>query len=142
MNIASCHKVRGMTLIELMIVIVVLAILGTLAVTSYRSYLIRANRVEAKEALLRVQVAQEKFFLQNNAYADDDELTDAPPDGLGMPSTTPKGYYNITLNTDGTSYTATATAINGQADDEACPSLTINERGQRTPSPDTAGCWR
>ena len=29
-------------------------------------------------ALLRVQAAQEKFFLQNNRYADDDELATRP----------------------------------------------------------------
>jgi prepilin-type N-terminal cleavage/methylation domain-containing protein len=64
---------QGMTLIELMIVVIVVAILGTVAVSSYRSYLIRANRTEARMALLRVQAAQEKFFLQNNRYASNSE---------------------------------------------------------------------
>jgi type IV pilus assembly protein PilE len=74
---------QGMTLIELMIVVIVVAILGTVAVSSYRSYLIRANRTEARMALLRVQAAQEKFFLQNNRYASNSELATAPPSGLG-----------------------------------------------------------
>ena len=136
-------KNSGITLIELMIVIVVVAILGAIGTSSYRSYLIRANRTEAKEALLRVQVAQEKFYLQNNRYANGvAELAAAPPQGLGIPANTPRGYYTIGLVGTATTYTATATAAGGQAQDAKCNALGINETGQRSPSPDTAGCWR
>lgn len=136
-------RIRGITLIELMIVIIVVAILGSLAVNSYRSYMIRANRTEAKEALLRIQVAQEKFFLQNNAYADSAaELTAAPPNGLGVPATTPRGNYTVAIAGNGLTYTATATAAGGQANDAGCPTLTINQNGARTPSPDTNRCWQ
>ena len=69
---------RGVTLLELMIVVVILGILGTIAVSTYRGYLLRTNRTEARMALLRVQAAQEKFFLQWNRYADTAELTPGP----------------------------------------------------------------
>lgn len=134
----------GVTLIELMVVVVVLAIVVNLGVGSYRSYLLRTNRTEAKMALLRVQAAQEKFFLQNNQYATSAQLSTAPPAGLGVPATTPNGYYTITVNRpDAVTYTATATAAGGQTQDvAACRTLTINEMGNRTPNPDTQGCWR
>src|SRR5690606_34262393 len=137
------RKMRGITLIELMTVVAVVAILGTIAVSSYRSYLLRTNRTEAKTALLRVQAAQEKFFLQNNRYATNDELDDAPPAGLGIPTSTPSNYYTISLvNVTGTTYTAQAVAINGQTQDvAACQTLTINQNGTRTPAQNT-GCWR
>jgi type IV pilus assembly protein PilE len=135
--------VRGMTLIELMVVIVVAAILGSIAVSSYRGYLLRTNRSEAKMALLRVQAAQEKFFLQNNRYATDDELEDAPPDGLGIPSSTPGNFYTISLvDVTDVTYTAKAVAKNGQTQDSAaCLTLTINQNGRRTPD-ESSGCWR
>ena len=143
MNLSN-HS-RGVTLIELMIVIVVVAILGAIAVPTYRNYLIRTNRTEARMALLRIQTAQEKFYLQNNRYADDEELDDAPPNGLGVPATTPSGFYTIAIDNyaeDGTTYRAVATAAGGQRDDiEACRTITINQDGSRTPA-QGSGCWR
>jgi type IV pilus assembly protein PilE len=134
----------GITLIELMVVIAILAIVGTIAVNSYRGYMLRSNRTEAKTALLRVQTAQEKFFLQNNRYADEDEIAVAPPNGLGIATTTPSGMYRISLSADSgaTQYTAIATAQNGQLkDNPACQTLTIDHMGRRTPD-EASGCWR
>jgi type IV pilus assembly protein PilE len=137
---------RGVTLLELMAVVVIVGVLGTIAVNSYRGYLLRTNRTEARMALLQVQANQEKFFLQNNRYADSDRLstsTTAETPGLGVPATTPSGFYSITLDADedGTTYIATATAINGQLKDATeCQTLTINEIGTRTPT--GGGCWR
>jgi type IV pilus assembly protein PilE len=143
-SMSNRQRMKGITLIELMTVIVIVAVLGTIAVSSYRSYLIRTNRTEARMSLLRIQAAQEKFFLQNNRYATNDELGDPPPDGLGIDDTTPSGFYTIALVDDesGTRYVAQATAAGGQLQDiEACRTLTINEIGARTPS-DAPECWR
>lgn len=138
---------RGVTLIELMIVIVVLAILSSISVSSYRRYMLRSNRTDATATLLRVQVAQEKFFLQNNRYAGSTELMTAPPGGLGIGlgtgDVTTNGFYTVTLDSpDDTHYTATATATAGQTADSAdCQVFTINEQGQRSPA-ESSGCWR
>jgi type IV pilus assembly protein PilE len=134
---------HGITLIELMTVVVIVAILGSISVSSYRSYLIRTNRTEAKMALLRVQAAQEKFFLQKNRYATNDELDDSPPAGLGVPASTPSGFYSVTLeNVTATTYSAKATATGGQLKDKAdCRTLTINQNGAREPATST-GCWK
>jgi type IV pilus assembly protein PilE len=128
----------GMTLIELMVVIVVVAILGTIAVSSYRGYLIRANRTEARMALLRIQSAQEKFFLQNHRYADDSELESH----LGIPASTQSGYYSVAIDDyTSTTYTAVASAQAGQLEDTAaCQTLTIDQSGTRTPAGN--GCWK
>ena len=50
---------QGVTLIELMVVVVVIGVLGVIAIPSYRQYSIRAQRVEAKAALLLLATAQE-----------------------------------------------------------------------------------
>jgi type IV pilus assembly protein PilE len=136
-------RMGGVTLIELMVVIIVVAILGTIAVSTYRGYLIRTNRTEAQMALLRVRAAQEKFFLQNNRYADDDELATDPPAGLGVNATTQNQFYTISIGDyTETTYTATATAQGGQLDDSVvCQTLSIDQDGQRTPDTDS-GCWR
>jgi type IV pilus assembly protein PilE len=136
------------TLIELLIVIAVVSILTSLAVGSYRRYGIRANRSDATTTILRIQVAQEKFFLQNNGYAANmATVVAAPPAGLGVAlgagNTTPGGYYTVSIaSASATQYSVTATATGPQAADiAACQTFNINEQGTRTPV-SSSGCWR
>ena len=139
------HRMRGMTLIELMVVVAIVAILASLAVGSYRRYVLRANRTDATSALLRIQVGEEKYFLQNNAYTIN--ATAQPPTGLGVASPTRNGFYNITVTPGSTgsiatSFSATATAKGTQTQDTSCQTLTIDDQGLRNSAPSTTECWR
>ncbi len=131
---------HGVTLIELMVVVAVVAILAAIAYPSYHNQVLRAHRAEAKAALLQVQVAQEKYFLQNNTYA---SALNAANFGLGYTSTTPyttNNYYQLSLgNFTATTYTVTATAKNGQASDTHCTTLTIDQTGSRGGT--NSDCW-
>lgn len=137
---------RGVTLIELLIVLVIMAILATTAITSYRNYTMRANRTEGRMALLAIQTAQERFFLQNNTYATSmATVTAAPPGGLGVAlgsgNTTANGNYVISFTVaTPTAYTVQAAANGGQTADTHCPTLSIDQNGTRTPA--AAECWR
>lgn len=145
------RSARGFSLIELMIVVAVVAILATLATANYRSYMLRTNRNEGRIALMQIQAAQEKYFLQNNAYATTMALVVAPTTsgGLGVTSltaggVTPNGYYTITLPAaTATTYTAQATATGSQANDKPvlCRTFSINDQGVRSPV-DSSGCWK
>jgi type IV pilus assembly protein PilE len=131
-------KMQGVTLIEMMIVVLVVAVLASIAVPSYRAYLLRSHRVEATAALLNLAAAQEKFYLQNNTYTT--ELVDAPPDGLGLRAVTENGYYDIAIDSaDAAGFEATATAKGGQADDSHCADFTIDETGTKTAT--NTDCW-
>lgn len=135
------NRITGVTLIELMIVIVVVGILASIAVPSYRSYVLRSHRVEAKTALLNLAAAQEKFYLQNNTYAVNNLLDDAPPAGLGLSATTENGYYAIAIGAaDAAGYTATATAAGSQAADTRCATFTITQAGTKTAT--SNDCWK
>jgi type IV pilus assembly protein PilE len=142
----ASRRQRGVTLLELMAVVTILAILASVAVPTYRRYLIRTQRSEAKIALLQLQTAQEKFYMQNNSFTDN--VTDASPDGLGLPATTETGKYTVAvvLADDGQTYEATAAPRTGggQTDDEECASFTINQRGTKGVSgtSDVQRCWR
>lgn len=134
----SMHKQRGMTLIELMIVVVVLAIVVGIAVPSYRNYVLRTHRTEATAALLRVRAAQERFFLQNNRYATDAELVanPNPGPGLGFARNSENGFFQLGMvvpdpNNPPPSFVVTAQAIGGQIDDDDCRTFTISDRGRR-----------
>lgn len=138
---------RGVTLVELMIVIVTVAILASIALPNYRRYVMRTNRVDATAALLRIQTQQEKFFIANGRYALAAEQALAPPAGLGIPVTSERGYYNVTLvnGATPTQYSATVTPVagGGQAADGECATFGINELGDKTASPSSAAtCWK
>lgn len=130
----------GVTLIELMIVVALVAVLASIALPSYRSYVIRTHRTEATTALLGLAAAQEKFYLANNRYAEDDELEDAPPAGLGIDATTENGWYTLAITAaDTETFTAEATAVGGQAEDSHCATFTLNAVGEKDAENDD--CW-
>jgi type IV pilus assembly protein PilE len=129
----------GVTLIELMIVVALVAVLASIALPSYRSYVIRTHRTEAT-ALLGIAAAQEKFYLANNRYAEDDELEAAPPAGLGIEDTTENGWYTLAITAaDTETFTAEATAVGGQAEDSHCALFTLNAVGEKDATNDD--CW-
>mgnify|MGYP005606842393 CR=1 FL=1 len=112
--------------------------MASIALPSYRNYVLRANRTEGRSALLALATAQEKFYLQNNTYTT--ALEDAPPDGLGMPAVTENDFYDITIDSaDAAGFQATATAKGGQADDAHCAEFTIDQTGTKAAT--STDCW-
>lgn len=131
-------SMRGITLLELMVVVVIIGILTAIAYPNYRQYAARAKRNEAKAALLQIATRQESFYLQNSTYTTD--MT-----ALGFPVAanfvTDTGSYMVNVGAaDANDFTATATYQN--ADDEAgkCSTFQIDGRGAKTSAP-LADCW-
>lgn len=134
----SRRYMRGVTLIELMIVVVIISILAAVSFPSYREFVARAKRNEAKAALLQIATNQERFYLQNNTFTQDLTV-------LGFATTpnftTPTGSYIITIpNADPSDYSATATFQSGGVESTKCNIFTIDGRGVKTSDPDT-DCW-
>jgi len=132
---------RGMTLIELMIVVLIIGIIAGVAIPSYRAYMVRSQRTDATAALLRLATAQEKFYLQNNTYATNGELADDPPDGLGITSTE-HGWYTLSISSaDASGWSARAVAVSSgpQAADDSCVVFTLNSRGEKGASDAVGG---
>src|SRR5262249_29419776 len=59
----------GVTLMELLTVVVIVGILSAIAIPSYRGYVIRANRADAKTGLLATAGSLERCFTRDNTYA-------------------------------------------------------------------------
>ena len=133
------RKMQGITLMELMIVVVIVGILAAIAYPNYRDFTARAKRNEAKAALLKLATNQERFYLNNNQYTTD--MTD-----LGFNNDCPL------YRTDSTTYavcitaadasTFTAVATYQPTDNEASKCLTfqITGRGVKTSGPEP-DCW-
>lgn len=132
------RRMQGITLIELMIVVVIISILAAVAYPNYQEFTARAKRNEARAALLRLATNQERFYLNNNTFTQD--LT-----ALGF-STTPTwttetGYYTIQVTqANASNFSATATYLHGGSEAGKCLTFTINGRGTKSSGPDT-DCW-
>ena len=59
----------GFTLVELMVVVVIVAVLGSIAIPGYTDYVARARRETAQQQLLEIASRQEQFFMDNKTYA-------------------------------------------------------------------------
>jgi type IV pilus assembly protein PilE len=145
------RAVKGFSLIELMIVVAIIAILASLAYFNYSRYAFRTRRADGREMLLRVAAAQERFYTNTNKYAvSAADITNAPPNGLGLTATSASGYYTISsgpgTSGDALSYLMTATPVAGgpQANDD-CAALTydnVGNKGWTGANPPTNGnCW-
>jgi len=135
------RRQHGMTLLELMAVVMVIGILGMIAIPSYRQYTMRAQRSEAKAALMLLQTNQERFYLTNRTYSGD-------PVALGFAgSITERGAYALTIEgADATGYTARATPRAGGAidvtNDAQCTEFSITAQGVRDATGTAAAnCW-
>jgi type IV pilus assembly protein PilE len=137
------RRMAGVTLLELMAVVMVIGILGMIALPSYRQYVMRAQRTEGKSALLQLATNQERFYLTNRRYGATADLA-----ALGFPSgKSEKGTYSITIaGASATTYTATVTPTSGGAVDmtldSMCSTLSITAQGVKSATgTDPTTCW-
>ena len=147
----------GFTLVELMVVVMVIAILASVAIPSYSGYVTDARRQGAAQEILTIASRQEQHFLDNKAYAT--SLTQlgysAQPIGTNenggyVGATDASAMYTFaitstTATTSGTirAYTISAIPKGSQLSrDTECGTLTLTEAGVKTAggasNPD---CW-
>ena len=115
---------RGMTLIELMVVVVIATILVSIAVPSYMSQIRRSRRTEAKTALLDLAGREERYFSTSATGAN----YSATPADLGMsgawPVTVGSNYYQVTVCV--ATATGTTPACDPNANAPTAPSFYIS----------------
>ncbi|WP_372766862.1 type IV pilin protein [Pseudoalteromonas sp.] len=130
-------KLLGFTLIEMMIVVAIIGILTAIAYPSYVAYLYKGSRAEAMSSLLDIANRQEQFYADNHRY------TSALGD-LGVQSTSDTGLFSLTLTSDGSTFSVTASPIDYPATkDSECASFKIDELGQKTATGSGGNntCW-
>jgi type IV pilus assembly protein PilE len=128
----------GVTLIELLVVIGIIGILASIAIPSYRNYVMRASRSDAKSALMAAAGALERCYTRFNSYAAADGCT------VVFPVTSTNTKYLITAPTQtSVAFSLLATPQAAQADDTGCANFTLdnaNARGVSGTKP-WRECW-
>ena len=123
-------KAKGVTLVELMIVVAIIAVLATIGYPAYTNYVAKTRRADAKAALMELSQFMERFSTRNNERYDQDTggTAVALPFNQAPKSGQPK-FYNLSLTTlTPANYTLTAVPIGNFSGDD-CQSFTINSAG-------------
>lgn len=144
MGIRMRHKQSGVSLIELLVVITIIGILSSIAYPSYRQYVLRGNRTEAKTAMMQVSQALEKCFTRFGAY-DNANCTAYAQLAGGAGRLTDGGKYLLSFAAvDDVSFVIQAVPQDGQAQDTDCGTLAIDQTGKREAravGADVNKCW-
>jgi type IV pilus assembly protein PilE len=164
MRLQQHMKMRGFTLIELMVVVVIASILLAVAVPSYISQIRQSRRTDARTAVLDLAGREERYFSTNSS-----SYTNAAANlgyaGFGNPAgIVGSGYYYINnpvctpacapSGAAAPSFSVIVLPVPGtsQAQDTACQGFAVDSTGeqwakvggawvQNTPGASAAVCW-
>ena len=133
----SARAARGLTLIEIMVVVALIGILASIALNSYQSSTYKSRRYAAQSCLMEQAQHMERYYTSTNnpmTYT-----SAALPDASC--STNLASYYTFTLPAAANSsqtFSVQATATGTQTGDTGCTTLSLNQAATRSPS---TGCW-
>ncbi len=131
-------RMRGITLLELMIVVVIVGILAAFAYPSYRAQVMKTHRTDGKAMLMQVSQQLERCYTRFARYDDAGCTVTFPVDSA-------EGHYSVTATTlTASAFTLDATPQGGQASDSKCGVLRLTStgaEGSQGASTDANDCW-
>lgn len=127
----------GFTLVELLIVMAIVAILGVIAVPSYRNYVVGARQNSAQQALLRMAGAMENCYSMNQTYVGCIDTNNSENNDF-LKANDIESYYKLSVGEKRTKVTArdfkvAVEAKGGQANDvaDSCKVLAVDRLGRK-----------
>ena len=133
----NSQKLKGFTLIELMVAVAIVAILASVALPSYTSYIARAKRADARTQLVQAAQFMQRFYTANDQYQYDRSAVDVSDrilqTGLKQSPADGTALYTLAVVADATTYTLTMSPVAGlsMAGDD-CGSFRLTSTGVRS----------
>lgn len=145
---SACRRQRGFTLIEIMITVAIVGIVAAIALPSYRSYVDRARRADARAQLMQAAQFMQRFYTANDQYVNDragNNISTQMPSNLMRSPTDGPQIYALTVDATVSNYTLTMAPLSTSTlANDACGSFTLTSTGVRgvtgTQSRDV--CWK
>jgi type IV pilus assembly protein PilE len=136
----TSRRQSGVTLIELMIAVAIVAILTAIAYPSYQRYVARTHRDAAAGCMSQYVQFMERFYTSNMRY--NGTGFTAPSLPCRQENSLDRRYTVQLRSSTATAYTIEAipTQLQSAADPLQCGTLAINNFGTRTPTNNE--CWR
>jgi len=149
-NFRGDRRLRGFTLVELMVTVAIATVLMSVAMPAFLGEIRKSRRTEARTSLLDLAGRTERYYNTTNSYLDaGGALT---PADLGYTGATwatltlGNGYYTYTVAATATTFTFTATAAGGQTQDTQCATFTVDNTGLQSSADSSANpttnCWQ
>ena len=114
------HNMKGLTLIELIVVLSIIATLAVIGYPSYQTYLVESRRSDAHLALRENQFIIEQYINENGITPTSGQVT--------LATTSTSGFYTVAYTrVSDERYKLVATAATGtsQVGDTGCTTLTL-----------------
>ena len=127
----SVNLMKGLTMVELLIVVIIVGIMAGIAFPTYTAYAIRSNRSDGYVLVNEVLQAQERFFANQLSYSAD--LTDIGYITAGNVDTE-AGHYKVSAAACAGGTIAECVVVTGvpQNNQVSDGNLSINSRGTKT----------
>jgi type IV pilus assembly protein PilE len=121
-------KQAGFTLVELVIAMVIVAILASIALPSYRDSVRKSERRAAQAAMMQIANLQHQYFVSNRAYGTKDDLGyELPPEVSG------KYTLTIQLSEEGLPPAFTIKMTAADAKEASYGVLSLDSAGEKKP---------
>jgi type IV pilus assembly protein PilE len=113
---------RGFTMAELMIVVSIIGILSAIAYPSYQRYILRSNRADAQQFLMKMDARQRQILIEQRGYA-------TTPNALSVNSS---GWSCNTANCTNGRYTISLTVVASPLSYTLCAVPSANQSADGT----------
>lgn len=134
------NKMRGFTLIEMMISLLIVGLLVSIATSSYQSHVLRVRRSEAETLILQMAQEQERLFTTTNQY--DFTVTRVSPTGATAGDV--RYQLSVLAGQDAAGFQVQAVPVNQQLADSNCGTVSLDALGRKYSSGGGAetDCWK
>ncbi len=113
----------GLSLLELLIVLTIVAILASVTIPSYRNYVYKSRRSDAITGLLQLQLAQEAWRARHGVYSTDLVELGRADERLA------DGKYRLRLESAGPDHWLAVAIPQGPQRGDPCARLAVDESG-------------